>query len=168
MAITEDDRATLSAYMDGELDEAVSQDVEARLNLDAQLRGEYETLRHAWSLLDYLPRATPRVGFTDRTLQRLSAEHQSGPARRLASRVPAPVRWAAAVLLACGVGYALGGKLPTGTAEGAPAENTAEADEVLVRHLRVIEMWPLYQQAEDLDFLRKLDEPELFGEEPQP
>ena len=35
----------------------------------------------------------------------------------------------------------------------------------LVRHLRVIEKWRLYEHADDLDFVKKLNHPDLFGDE---
>jgi anti-sigma factor RsiW len=163
MALSEDDRVALSAYLDGELDEAVSQQMEARISLDPEVRAEFETLRETWSLLDYLPTATPRADFTNRTLERLSLEKRVvAPARR----VPAAVLWAAAMLIAAGVGYAASGLLPAAVPVPQPHEDIAEADVTLERHLRVIEMWPLYQNVEDLDFLKKLDEPDLFGDEP--
>jgi anti-sigma factor RsiW len=164
MPLSDDDRATLSAYLDGELDEAAVHQVESRLSLDSEARAEYETLRQTWSLLDYLPRATPAADFTNRTLERLSLERSTSPGARIAHRVPTTLVWAAAVLLAAGLGYALGGQLPSSAPESTP-DNVADSDEALVRHLRVIELWPLYQNAEDLDFLRQIDQPELFGEE---
>jgi hypothetical protein len=36
----------------------------------------------------------------------------------------------------------------------------------LVRDLRLIENLRYYEQAESLDFLRELDRPELFGDDP--
>jgi anti-sigma factor RsiW len=165
MALSEDDRAALSAYLDGELGEADSQEVEARIGIDAEVRAEYETLRETWSLLDYLPRATPKPDFTNRTLERVALESRAASPARKARRVPAGLLWAAGLLAAVGLGYGASDLLPT--AVPVPAhEDFAEADEALVRHLRVIEMWPLYQNAEDLDFIRKLDDPELFGDEP--
>ena len=37
MALSEEDRVALSAYLDGELDEAVSQQIEARISLDPEV-----------------------------------------------------------------------------------------------------------------------------------
>ena len=42
----------------------------------------------------------------------------------------------------------------------------AEADAPMIRHLRVAEKWRFYENAEDLDFLRQLAQPDLFGEDP--
>ncbi len=166
MALSEDDRAAISAYLDGELDEAVSQQMETRISLDAEARAEYETLRETWSLLDYLPRATPRPDFTNRTLERLSLERQAPAPVQKARRAPAALAWVAGVLIAAGLGYGASGLLPTAVPVPPEHEDRAEVDETLVRHLRVVEMWPLYQNVDDIDFLKKLDDPELFGDEP--
>jgi anti-sigma factor RsiW len=166
MPMTEEDRAALSAYLDGELDEATSHQLEARLCAEAELRHEYEVLKQTWSLLDYLPQAAVSTNFTSRTLERMTLERQAGGrAARLLRWVrrlrPATLGLAAAVLVAVGVGYAVGGWLVT----NAVPEQTPENDEMLVRHLRVVERWPLYQHAEDIDFLKDLDQPDLFGDE---
>jgi anti-sigma factor RsiW len=166
MALSDDDRVALSAYLDGELDEAVSQQLEARISLDSEVRAEFETLRETWSLLDYLPTATPRADFTNRTLERLALERRVVAPATKARRLPAAALWAGGVLIAAGLGYGASGLLPTAVPVPVPHEDSAVADETLVRHLRVIEMWPLYKNAEDLDFLKKLDDPDLFGDEP--
>ena len=165
MPLTEEDRAALSAYLDGELDEEATHQIEARLTVDPELRLQFETLRQTWNLLDYLPRAVPSMGFTSRTMERLTMEKQAVGAstwtwtRDFFCKLPVgTVAWAAVVLLAGVLGYALGGRL-AGPAD--PADN----EETLVRHLRVIERWPVYQDADDLDFVRQLDKRELFGNE---
>src|ERR1700676_4895709 len=100
--LSEDERADLVAYLDGELDEAASQDFEARLSREPQLRAEAEALKKTWELLDYLPRPEPSGGFTHRTLERLAVREtaviRDGTARRWAWL--APVGWAAAMLMA--------------------------------------------------------------------
>jgi anti-sigma factor RsiW len=166
MPLTEDDRAALSAYLDGELDAATSHRLEVRLGVDPELRHEFEVLKQTWSLLDYLPAAAVSTNFTSRTVERMTLERRGGGRtewlRRWVRRLrPATLAWAAAVLLALGVGYAMGARLvPVPVPDAAP-----EHDEMLVRHLRIIERWSLYQHAEDVDFLKDLDQPELFGDE---
>jgi hypothetical protein len=44
--------------------------------------------------------------------------------------------------------------------------NGADPEESLVRHLRVLEKWRQYEAIDDLEFLRALDHPDLFGDEP--
>jgi anti-sigma factor RsiW len=166
MPLTEEDRAALSAYLDGELDEATSHALEARLSADAELRHEYHVLKQTWSLLDYLPQVAVSTNFTSRTLERMTLERQTGGTgsrvlrwvRRLR---PATIGWAAAILVALGVGYTLGGRLVSSTV----ADAASDSDEMLVRHLRIIERWALYQNAEDVDMLKDLDQPDLFGDE---
>ncbi len=165
MPVSEDDRAALSAYLDGELDEASTRRIEVRLNLEPELRCAYDTLQQTWSLLDYLPRATPSSEFTSRTLDRLTHETVRGGAGRWVSRVfrrvPAgALAWSLGAVAALGVGMTIGGWF------GGTGPSEAADDEALVRHLRIVERWRLYEAADDIEFLRGLDQPDLFGEEP--
>jgi len=169
MALNEDEKADLVAYLDGELDEAATQAVEAKIATDAEVRAELDALKQTWGLLDYLPKASASPNFTNRTMERLTLERVGGaadrtmvaPARRLGWLATAC--WAAALVLAVGVGYYGATKflsLPT-TPEPIP-----DADRDLMRHLHVAEKWHLYENADDLEFVKKLDHPDLFGEDP--
>src|SRR6478609_3214131 len=89
--LTDDDRAELVAYLDGELPADAQRRVEARLNADAAARTEADTLRRAWDLLDYLPRAEPSTDFTERTLDRVSAMSLSSPSRPSPSTIGLPI-----------------------------------------------------------------------------
>jgi hypothetical protein len=178
--LNDKDRENLVAYLDGELDPASARALEARLNLDPQARAEAVALRKTWELLDYLPRREPSASFTHRTLERVSAQViKTGAARRRRWRWAAVAGWAAAVLLAATTGY-LGVRalLPTREAPPGktagdgdrPADPLAEmpADQVeyhLVHNLRLLENKRLYDNVDDLEFLRALDDPDLFGED---
>lgn len=157
-----EEREDLVAYLDGELDEKKAQDVETRMHSDATLRAEADALKQAWDLLDYLPRPEPNTSFTQRTMQRLNLHH--GVSTQTMPSAPRPARrrlaavWAAGLLLALAGGF-WGGQLL------APAP-TAPPDEALLRHLRVLELKHLYDRVEDLEELRALDHPDLFGDEP--
>ena len=35
-----------------------------------------------------------------------------------------------------------------------------------VRHLRIAEKWRLYENVDDVDFVKKLNHPDLFGSAP--
>ena len=72
MPLSENDKAELVAYLDGELDEQATQAVEARLATDADARAELDTLKQTWGMLDYLPKASPSPNFTNRTMERLT------------------------------------------------------------------------------------------------
>jgi hypothetical protein len=166
--LSEDDRANLVAYLDGELDETVAQALESKLTLDPQARAEAEALRRTWELLDYLPKPEPSPDFTHRTLSRLAVKPLTGKMaavkvglRRGWQRL-LPLWWAAAVLLAAGGGY--GAAQWLWPPRPVPIEETSvDLDETLVRHLRVIENKPLLDVVEDLDFLRALDQPDMFS-----
>ena len=167
MPLSEEERANLVAYLDGELDEAQAQALEAKLSLDPEARAEVDAMRQTWGLLDYLPKASPSSDFTHRTMERLSLEQVAASGRSSTSRgVRAPRRFpwlrvlasAAAVLVAAGLGFGVAPLVFRG-------EPQPDPDEPLVRHLRLIEKLPYYEHVEDLDFLRKLDQPDLFGEE---
>ena len=88
MAINDDDKAELVAYLDGELDEEATQAVEAKIAGDPEVRAELDALKQTWGMLDYLPKASPSPNFTHRTLQRLTVEIASPrakPSRRRAA-----------------------------------------------------------------------------------
>ena len=162
-SLSDEDRANLTAYLDGELDEETSQALEARISLDPEMRKEYEEMKKAWTMLDYLPQVQPSATFTNRTLEKLSLEGLTRAAQtgKMSAR-GAPWRralgWTAAVVLAGAVGFG-GAYLIWGQRE------PADQDEPLVRHLRILEKWRQLENIEDLEFLKALDHPDLFGEE---
>jgi anti-sigma factor RsiW len=169
MALNEDEKAELVAYLDGELDEAATQAVEAKIATDADARAELDALKQTWGMLDYLPKASPSPNFTNRTLERLTLEKVGGPARHTMvvtgrrSSWLVTACWAAALVLAIGVGYFGATQLLSVTTTPEPIP---DADRDLMRHLRVAEKWHLYENADDLEFVKKLDHPDLFGEDP--
>src|SRR5262249_41070651 len=67
--LTDEDRANLVAYLDGELDAEAAQALEAKLSVDPTARAEADALKRTWELLDYLPRPEPSPSFTHRTLE---------------------------------------------------------------------------------------------------
>jgi anti-sigma factor RsiW len=160
--LNEDERAELIAYLDGELDDVSASAVEARINRDPRVRAEADSLRRAWNLLDYLPRPEPSPQFTQRTLTRATVLVPSFFDRaRKWRRVLFGVGWAAAVIVAALVGYAA---VP-GAKEPPAAPKPDDAEQQLVRDLRVIDRLPAYQDAGDINFLHELDRPELFGDD---
>lgn len=169
MALNEDEKAELVAYLDGELDEAGTQAVEAKIATDADARAELDALKQTWGMLDYLPKASPSPNFTNRTLERLTLENVGGRSSRTMAapggRFPwlMTACWAAALVFAIGLGY-------FGATRIWPVNPTPEpipdADLDLMRHLRVAEKWHLYENADDLEFVKKLNDPDLFGEDP--
>jgi hypothetical protein len=165
--LTPREREDLVAYLDGELTGEPARALEAKLSLNPEARAEAEALRRTWDLLDYLPRPEPSASFMEKTLSR-ALPVWSGPGKKSSEDTGRPWRiagfgvgWAAALALAAWGGYAgsnrLGRKPP---APRGPGESE------LVRDLRLIENKRYYDLVEDLDFLRALDHPDLFGDEP--
>src|SRR3954451_13737717 len=54
--LSEQERADLVAYLDGELTGEAARALEAKITLDPQARAEAETLKRTWELLDFLPK----------------------------------------------------------------------------------------------------------------
>jgi anti-sigma factor RsiW len=169
-SLSEQERADLVAYLDGELSGEEARLIESRISLDARYRAEAETLKRTWDLLDFLPRADPSPSFTEKTISkvvpisqpketasttaRLGAGAVVGRSRRW-KRVLFGLGWAAALVLAAWGGY-------SGYSALAPRE---PGEQELIRDLRLIENKRYYDLLDDMDFLRRLDDPDLFGEE---
>src|SRR4051812_44074187 len=157
----DEDRDDLVAYLDGERDEPAARAVEAKLNVDAAAREDADTLRRTWDLLDYLPRAEPSPSFTHRTMERLEPV-----VRTTMIRVRPWKRWRP---LALGMGWAAA--VLVAGAGGFYAMNLYQArshrhqEQELVHDLRIIENKRLYEAVDDLEFLRELDHPDLFGDD---
>lgn len=154
--MTEDDRAELIAYLDGELDEEAARRVEARLGQDSAARAEADSLKRVWDLLDYLPRAEPSPSFTHRTLERVTAQRQVAQTQaQRRRRWGLAAAWAAGAVTAAAAGFVAVTLL-------VPREPT---DDDLAHDLRVLENKRLYEQVDSLEFLKALDHPDLFGDD---
>ncbi len=177
-ALSDEDRENLVAYLDGELDARTAESMEARLSTDAHARTEAETLRKTWELLDFLARPQASATFSSRTLERVSAFRPAATAPLTKSGVVTPAArlrwrpwllgagWAASVLVAAALGYGGVSLLVHPRAVQAPAEaDPADIDAKLIQNLRVVENKHLYDHADSLEFLRGLDDPELFGDD---
>jgi anti-sigma factor RsiW len=166
--LSDEERAQLVAYLDGEADEATQRELEARLSRDPQARAEAEALQRTWALLDFLPKPEPSTDFTTRTLSRVGAVRPAPSA--WAATVPTTARagrrwawWAgtaAAVTVAVALGFVAGRRPATPAPPADP-----ESDPLLVQDLRVIDNLSLYAAADSLEFLKALDDPDLFGED---
>lgn len=146
----------LVAYLDGELDEAASREMEAKLSLDAEARAEAEAMRRTWELLDYLPVAEPSPGFTHQTLDRI-ATLQSAKIGRAAWPRLRPwlfgLIWIVALLLAGLLSFLVAQRLRA----------TESSDRALLRDQRLLENKRLYENVESYHFLLDLSHPSLFG-----
>lgn len=154
--LNEQDRADLVAYLDGELKGEAARTMENRIAREPALRAEANALRGVWELLEFLPLPESPAQFTHQTMEKLALVTGVSPPRRHWWEQLRSVGWAAAVGLALASGYGLTRMM-----------TPSEADEQeLVHDLRIIENKRLYESVEDLDFVRELDAPELFGDDP--
>jgi anti-sigma factor RsiW len=154
--LSDEERADLVSYLDGELTGEDARALEAKLSLDARARSEADSLRRTWELLDYLPRPQPSPNFTHRTMQRLPPVQAREQQRRHRWRTRGfALAWAASLLLAGWGGYAGYSWVDPGR----------PGDRELMHDLRLIENKRFYNLVENLDFWRALDKPELFGDD---
>lgn len=154
-----DIESELVAYLDGELSPALAEVVEKRLARDPEYRRRLHDLQRAWDLLDALPRTEASAAFTSSTLEMVAVHAETAEAQ-----VDRRRRWmhgllgtvAAGGVLAFGlIGWTLGQRL------------WPSPDEPLLRDLPVVERVDEYLLAEDIEFLRLLDQEGLFREEPR-
>jgi anti-sigma factor RsiW len=146
----------LNAYLDGELDAENVRRVEERLARDPEYRRELQKLERAWNLLDSLPRASVDDAFTRSTIE-MVATSASQEAEALARELPRRRRQrrivgAISMLAALAVGFAIGRGI------------WRDPNRQLLDDLPVLENLDLYYQADDIEFLRLLDERGLFND----
>ena len=167
------DDPDLIAYLDGELDADESRTVETQLAGDAETRVKAEEYKKTYDLLDYLPKPEPSESFTARTLTKLQpvlapSPTGSAPSLSTSGTLPAPraklgpefLLWAVALVAIGGAGYF--GHLLAQPYLNPPreAEKFDQADLPLIHDL------PLYTGVDDLEFLRRLQEADLFDDGP--
>ena len=144
----------LNAYLDGELDADGVRRVEERLASDAAYRTELNQLERAWNMLDSLPRAAVGDDFTKTTIE-MVALSASQEAEAIARELPRKQRRrrivaGASMLAALVVGFVIGTQL------------WPNPNQQLLNDLPLLEHLDLYYQADDVEFLRLLDEKGLF------
>ena len=161
----------LVAYLDGELEPKAAEAMATKLSLDPRLRAEADALQRAWDILDVLPRPQPSAAFTTRTVSQVipvpspsgtQVLAAPGSAAHAMPALPAPRPGAGfwlvsvALILSAGVGGYLGHRalVPPPQPASPPLE-----DVTLMKNLR------LYRNADDLEYVKKLDSPDLFGED---
>jgi len=154
--LSSDERSNLVAYLDGELPEAQSQAIAAKLTQSMTARREVESLTKTWEMLDLLPRPKASEDFTARTL--IEAESLEGRGDRIVSaasditrRVLVAVGWLAVAVVLGLVGYTITSRLwPNPSAR-------------LTRDLSIAESLDAYREVGGIEFLKQLDSaPEFY------
>jgi anti-sigma factor RsiW len=156
--LNEKEQADLVAYLDGELTGEAARAMERKISLEPAYRAEADALKRTWDLLDYLPRSEPSVSFTQQTMSKLAPVVHKGDILQPLSRrswrwAGWAAGWAALLLLSSVAGYQV--------YQRSASRGLGEKD--LVRDLRLIENMRFYDVVDDLEFLRELDQPDLFG-----
>lgn len=72
--ISSQQRANLTAYLDGELDETETADIEQVLARSAVARNDVEMLARTYDLLEHLPKYQVTAAFTERTIATVRLE----------------------------------------------------------------------------------------------
>lgn len=148
----------LVAYLDGELDDVGTQQVERRLASDPAVREEIHQLERAWDLLDDLPREEADESFTQSTVEMVALQAEEALEAELARRPRRKVvQWllAAACLGLAGFlgAFAAGWTIP-------------HPDDALLRDLPALQRLDQLQQADNVEFLRTLRDEGRFLNEP--
>ena len=99
--LSDEERAELVAYLDGEADQRSAREIEARLNRDPRLQAEAEAMRRAGNCSISCRSPSHRRNFTHRTMTAASVVRPDEAWRLLASR--------AAVAARSGLGGGAGG-----------------------------------------------------------
>jgi len=148
----------LVAYLDGELALEEVEEVERRLARDPATREHLKSLGRTWEALDELPRSPTTVSFTSSTLEMVSVAASDVIA---AQRLTVPGRRLRFWATLCVVGVA-------GVVFGfATARHwRPDPDEPIVRDLPVIQHLDSYQHVGNIEFLRMLNDQNLFHREP--
>lgn len=143
----------LTAYLDGELDEATQQAVETRLGEDPEYLSELHSLQRTWDTLDHLPMVDAGKNFTQTTMELIVDKAKNEKQSR-------KISWSL-VLMPLLLFLFGGGLFAAGYAF--QRANKDRADQVLLDHLPTIQRHEIYDSINhDLTFLEQLNHRDLF------
>ena len=143
----------LTAYLDGELDEATQLAVENRLGEDPEYLQELQSLQRTWDTLDHLPMVDAGKSFTQTTMELIVDQAKSEKRSR---KISWSLVFVPLLLFLLG-----GGLFAAGYAF--QRSNKDRPDQVLLEHLPVIQRHEVYDSINhDLAFLEQLNHRDLF------
>lgn len=147
----------LVAYLDGELDDAASRRIEETLVADPKVRQALQDLERTWDLLDELDDGGVDDRFTRSTLEMVAvaaaadlAKEQDAQRRK---RWPGWMAGLAGALVAAAVGFA------------AVKLSWPDPDRRMAQDLPLLEQLDQYRQIDGFEFLKRLHEEHVFGED---
>ena len=151
-------RDNLAAYLDGELDETGTQEIEQILAVSEVARHEVDMLSRTWDMLNSLPTQKASGEFTQKTVASMRAAERSGPGlasqavQQNARRGGVLALWAA-ILAVCGyAGF-------SATHYGVPNESEQLLDDYeIIGHLDKL------SEVGNIDFLQVLKDKGTFAE----
>jgi anti-sigma factor RsiW len=151
-------RDNLAAYLDGELEETATQEIEQILAVSEVARHEVDMLSRTWDMLGELPTHKASEEFTQKTVSSMRAAERSGPGlagkafKRNARRGGVLALWAA-ILAVCGyVGF-------SATHRWVPNDS----DELLDDY-EIISNLDKLQEVGSIEFLQVLKDKRTFAE----
>ena len=155
--VSDQDSQQLVAYLDGELDDQSSRDVERRLSDDPEFRLRLQQLQQAWDLLDELPRANRDEAFTRSTVEFVTFNVRQQLAETKQWIKPGKgktILWRLVItLLATGLGWWLGDWY------------FGQGHREILRDIEVISEFDQYRLTEEFEFLEKLEQSGVFDKE---
>lgn len=151
-----EERANLTAYIDGELTEDESRAIATKLSLSPTARREVEALRKTWELLEFLSRPKASLIFSERTLTSVrSLEAQAGFWNQTAVAWLDQAKNLVVCMIVAAAALALGFAL-TRWAWPDPAAR-------MVRDLSLAEHFAEYKEVGSWEFLEELAKSQEFG-----
>lgn len=145
----------LVAYLDGELDEHATKEVEQKLTEDSSYRLRLKELQEAWDALDTLPRGEVSQSFTASTIELvLASEKKQLRDRRKSYEWVSRIAFTA-VLLTVGIWL---GYISTQFYQNRDNQS-------LIENLTLIENVDMYREVESIEFLEKLHHEGIFAPE---
>jgi anti-sigma factor RsiW len=156
--LNSEQRENLTAYLDGELDEAATQDIEQVLAVSEVARHEVDMLSRAWDMLNVLPTHKASGEFTNKTMTNLrAAEHAPSSAAadlvfRQARRGVVLALWGGVLGLCASLGF-------LATNQWVPNES-----EDLLKDYDIISSLDKYSEVGDIEFLKELKSKRTFAD----
>jgi hypothetical protein len=147
--LSTEQRDNLTAYLDGELDEDGTRQIETVLAGSTVARNDVELLAKTYELLDLLPRPRASGEFTEKTLQTAKlGQVRKDPRQtvwyRHGKRIVRWGSWAALLFVAACVGFSIA------------RYQVSRPEDVLLDNLDVIEKLDDYEKAGSFEFLDAL------------